>query len=145
MIEKIVCPICGHVTERYKNPFPTADVIVEIGGKIVLIDRKNPPYGWAIPGGFIDYGESAEEAAIREIKEETGLDIYDLAQFHVYSDPKRDPRFQTITIVFTAKSNGTPCSGDDAAGVGLFGKDELPSPLAFDHALILENYFRSRK
>lgn len=144
MIEKIICPICGHSIERYKNPFPTADVIVDIGGKIVLINRKNPPYGWAIPGGFIDYGERAEDAASREIKEETGLQITGLTQFHVYSDPKRDPRFHTITIVFTAQGTGTPSAGDDAAGVGLFGKNELPSPLAFDHARILADYFRAK-
>jgi ADP-ribose pyrophosphatase YjhB (NUDIX family) len=145
MIEKIICPICGHITEQYKNPFPTVDVIVEIGGKIVLVNRKNPPYGWAIPGGFIDYGESAEEAAAREIKEETGLDVTDLTQFHVYSDPNRDLRFHTITIVFTAKGNGSPLAGDDAAGVGIFGEDELPAPLALDHARILSDYFRGKR
>ena len=115
MIEKIVCPQCGYVTERYKNPFPTVDVIISIGGKIVLIKRKNPPSGWAIPGGFVDYGESAGDAAQREIKEETGIDITDLKQFRCYSDPGRDPRFHTITVVFTATGTGTPVAGDDAA------------------------------
>ncbi|MFA6471769.1 MAG: NUDIX hydrolase [Candidatus Latescibacterota bacterium] len=145
MIEKIVCPSCGCITELYKNPCPTVDVIVDMGGKIVLINRKNPPYGWAIPGGFIEYGESAEDAAAREIKEETSLDITDLAQFHVYSDPGRDPRFHTITIVFTAQGRGTPSAGDDAAGLGIFGEEELPSPLVFDHARILTDYFRVKK
>ena len=144
MIEKMVCPKCGHVTERYKNPYPTVDVIVEISGKIVLIKRRNPPFGWAIPGGFIDYGESADDAAIREIKEETGLDITNLEQFRCYSDPGRDPRFHTITTVFTAKSTGTPSAGDDAAEFGLFDRYNLPSPLAFDHEQILRDYFSSR-
>ena len=145
MKEKAKCPICGHVTERYKNPLPTVDVIVEIGGKIALIKRKNPPYGWAVPGGFVDYGESAEDAGVREMKEELGLDITNLEQFHCYSDPHRDPRFHTITIVFTATAEGIPTAGDDAAEAGLFDADSLPSPLAFDHASILGDYFASRK
>jgi len=144
MKERLVCPKCGHVTERYKNPFPAADVIVAIGDKIVLIRRKNPPEGWAVPGGFIDYGETAEAAAIREIREETGLEISDLELFEVRSDPKRDPRFHTITVVFTASSTGTPRAGDDAAEAGLFGPDELPEPLAFDHAEVLRDYFSTR-
>lgn len=144
MKERIVCPKCGYGTEWHKNPFPTADVIVAIGGKVVLIKRKNPPYGWAVPGGFIEWGESAEDAAKREIKEEIGIDITDLKQFHCYSDPKRDPRFHTITVVFTATSTGNPAAGDDAEEVGLFDADHLPSPLAFDHENILKEYFRSR-
>ena len=143
MKEKIVCPVCGHVTERYKNPFPTVDVIVEIGGRVLLVQRRNPPYGWAIPGGFVDYGESAEDAAVREIKEETGIDITGLTQFRCYSAPDRDPRFHTITMVFTAASTGKPVAGDDAAHVGLFDRDNLPSPIAFDHAQILADYFSS--
>ncbi len=145
MKENIVCPDCGHTIERWKNPYPTADVIVDIDGKVVLIRRNNPPEGWAIPGGFIDYGESAEDAAEREIREETGLEITDLRQFRVYSHPGRDPRFHTITVVFTAKSTGVPVAGDDAGEARLFGQDELPEPLAFDHADILDDYFRSRK
>jgi ADP-ribose pyrophosphatase YjhB (NUDIX family) len=143
MIEKESCPNCGNVTERYKNPYPTADVIVEIGGKIVLIKRKNPPAGWAIPGGFIDYGESAEDAAVREIREETGLEITGMKQFHTYSAPDRDPRFHTLTVVFTAISTGTPVAGDDAAEAALFDRDNLPSPLAFDHEQVLRDYFES--
>ncbi|MFC1551140.1 NUDIX domain-containing protein [Candidatus Latescibacterota bacterium] len=143
MIEKEKCPKCGHETERYKNPYPTADVIVDIGGKVVLIKRKNPPAGWAIPGGFIDYGESAEDAAVREIREETGLEITGLKQFHTYSTPDRDPRFHTLTVVFTAKSTGTPVAGDDAAEAALFDSDDLPSPLAFDHEQVLKDYFES--
>lgn len=143
MIEKVKCPKCGNVTEHYKNPFPTADVIVDIGGKVVLIKRKNPPFGWAIPGGFIDYGESAENAAIREIREETGLEITGLKQFHCYSNPDRDPRFHTLTVVFTAKSTGVPAAGDDAAEAELFDMDNLPSPIAFDHEQVLNDYFKA--
>ncbi len=143
MKEKVVCLSCGHVTERYRNPYPTADVIVTIDGGIVLIKRKNPPYGWAIPGGFIDCGESAEDAARREIREETGLEIDNLRLFGVYSDPERDPRFHTLTVVFTATAKGAPKAGDDAAEAQLFDPASLPSPLAFDHAKILGDYIRS--
>jgi len=139
-----LCPGCGTQIERFKNPYPTTDVIVNVGGKIVLINRKNAPHGWAIPGGFIDYGESAEHAAVREIREETGLEINNLCLFGVYSDPKRDPRFHTLTVVFTADSTDVPHAGDDAADAALFGADELPGKLAFDHADILRDYFRSR-
>lgn len=144
MIETVVCPVCGHETSRYKNPYPTADIIVAVEGGIVLIRRKNPPYGWAIPGGFIDYGESAEDAARREIMEETGLVVEDLRLFGCYSDPGRDPRFHTLSVVFTARSSGTPSAGDDAGEAGIFTRDTLPSPLAFDHARILTTYFDSR-
>ncbi|MGB9719928.1 MAG: NUDIX domain-containing protein [bacterium] len=129
---------------EYRNPVPTVDIIIEIENGIILIKRKNPPYGWAIPGGFIDYGESAESAAIREAKEETNLDIFDLKQFHVYSDPKRDPRFHTISIVFLAKGNGIPKAKDDAIEIGIFDRDNLPEEIAFDHRQILNDYF-SRK
>ena len=129
---------------RHRNPIPTVDIIIEISDDIVLIKRKNPPYGWAIPGGFIDYGESAEDAARREAEEETGLDIEDLRQFHTYSDPNRDPRHHTISVVFTAKAKGKPQARDDAAGIGAFTKDTLPEPLAFDHAHILQDYFNRK-
>lgn len=126
---------------KHRNPIPTVDIIIEISGGIVLIKRKNPPHGWAIPGGFIDYGESAEDAARREAKEETGLDIGDLRQFHTYSDPNRDSRHHTISVVFTAKAKGTPQARDDAAHIGIFIKETLPEPLAFDHTQILHDYF----
>ena len=144
MVEKVICPVCGNVTKIYKNPYPTADVIVETAAGIVLVRRKNPPHGWAIPGGFIDYGETAEEAAVREIKEETGLEIYDLQQFHVYSDPKRDPRFHTLTVVFTAKSSGKLLAGDDAADAAVFFENNLPSPIVFDHENIIQDYFKKK-
>ncbi len=129
---------------KHRNPLPTVDIIIEISDGIILIKRKNPPYGWAIPGGFIDYGESAESAARREAKEETGLDIEDLKQFHVYSDPNRDSRHHTLSVVFTANARGKPRARDDAAEIAVFTKDSLPEPLAFDHAQILHDYFNKK-
>lgn len=126
------------------NPVPTVDIIIEVNNDIILIKRKNPPYGWALPGGFIDYGESAESAAIREVKEETNLDITQLKQFHVYSDPKRDPRFHTITVVFIAQAKGTPKAKDDAVEIGMYNKNNLPEDIAFDHKKILNDYFEKR-
>ena len=137
-----VLPIIEHM--KHRNPVPTVDIIIEIAGKIVLIKRKNPPSGWAIPGGFIDYGESAEAAARREAKEETGLDITGLKQFHTYSEPERDPRQHTLSVVFVAKARGRPKACDDAADIGLFTRDSLPNKLAFDHGQILDDYY-SRK
>jgi ADP-ribose pyrophosphatase YjhB (NUDIX family) len=129
---------------KYRNPIPTVDIIIEISGGIVLIKRKNPPFGWAIPGGYIDYGESAEAAAIREAKEETGLDIENMRQFHSYSDPNRDPRHHTISVVFLASGTGKPKASDDAADIGIFNKNTLPQDLAFDHKNILDDYFNKR-
>jgi ADP-ribose pyrophosphatase YjhB (NUDIX family) len=107
--------------------------------------RKNKPYGWAIPGGFVEYGESVEECAIREAKEETSLDVELLEQFHVYSDPKRDPRFHTISTVFIARAKGKPVGGDDAKEAKVFDENSLPDQIAFDHRKILEDYFRYKK
>lgn len=121
------------------------DIIIEMDGGIVLIKRKNPPQGWAIPGGFVDYGESVEEAAVREAKEETGLDVADLSQFHVYSNPSRDRRVHTISTVFIARGKGTPAAADDAVDIGIFTQDKLPRNLAFDHPKILRDYFEARK
>ena len=131
---------------EYKNPVPTVDIIIELkDGKIVLIRRKNPPFGWALPGGFVDYGESLEEAAIREAREETSLKVNLIRQLHTYSNPDRDPRRHTITTVFIARAQGTPVAADDAEGIGLFDRFTLPSPLAFDHSLILNDYFRQQE
>jgi ADP-ribose pyrophosphatase YjhB (NUDIX family) len=130
--------------ERYRNPFPTVDIIIRIGDRgIVLIRRKNPPYGWALPGGFVDYGETLEEAAAREAKEETSLDIHLLGHLGAYSNPERDPRQHTISYVYVAEAMGEPKAADDAADVGIFKKDFLPEVLAFDHGEILEDYFHS--
>ena len=135
---------------EFKNPVPTVDIIIEMkdaGGHegIVLIERKNPPYGWALPGGFVDYGESLEEAAVREAKEETSLDIELVRQFHTYSDPRRDPRGHTATTVFIAKASGEPLARDDARAIGVFTRDGVRFPLAFDHRKILDDYFASKK
>lgn len=133
---------------KYRNPFPTVDIIIEAtdAGKkgIVLIKRKNPPYGWAIPGGFVDYGETLEHAAIREAEEETSLKVELKRQFHTYSDPARDPRHHTITTVYIASASDTPSGQDDAAEARIFRKDEIPEDMAFDHRSILEDYFNNR-
>ena len=140
-----ICPYCGKATTRYRNPVPTVDIIISMREKIVLIERHNPPQGWALPGGFVDYGESLEEAAIREAREETGLNIENLQQFRAYSDPGRDPRQHNISMVFTAKASGPVEAGDDAKQVQLFPLDDLPSPLCFDHARILNDYIVGKK
>jgi 8-oxo-dGTP diphosphatase len=138
------CPHCNHKIGHPRNPVPTVDIIIEIQDKIVLIKRKNPPFGWALPGGFVDYGESFENAATREAFEETSLRLRDLRQFHTYSDPGRDERMHTASTVFTARSDDHPRAGDDAAEAGLFAEDELPE-LAFDHDRILADYFSRKK
>jgi ADP-ribose pyrophosphatase YjhB (NUDIX family) len=136
------CPHCGKPIEKYLHPYPTVDIIIEMeNGGLVLIKRKNPPFGWALPGGFVDYGESLEDAAIREAKEETSLNITLKSQFYTYSDPKRDSRKHTITTVFIATATGEPVAHDDAQEIGIFTKDNLPHPLAFDHEKILREYF----
>lgn len=134
------CPNCGAEVETHRNPVPTVDVIIAVDGGIVLIERKNPPPGWALPGGFVDYGESYEDAARREALEETGLRVRDLRQFHTYSNPGRDPRMHTASTVFTAVAEGRPRGGDDAARAEIFSPENLPE-LAFDHARILADYF----
>lgn len=124
-----------------RNPVPTVDAIIEIPGGIILIKRRYEPAGWALPGGFIEYGETAEAAAVREAHEETGLTISLTELFNVYSDPRRDPRRHTLGIVFIATATGVPVAGDDAAEAGIFTAGSLPAPLAFDHGRILEDYF----
>jgi 8-oxo-dGTP diphosphatase len=136
----LTCPSCGSSVRAYKNPIPTVDIIIEIDGGIVLVSRKNEPHGWALPGGFVDYGETVEHAAIREAREETSLDITGLKLFGCYSDPERDPRQHTIAIVFIAKASGVPQAGDDAAAVALFSLESLPPELCFDHGKILQDY-----
>jgi ADP-ribose pyrophosphatase YjhB (NUDIX family) len=122
-----------------RNPVPTVDIIIEFSHGVVLVLRKNPPQGWALPGGFVDYGETVETAAMREAKEETNLDLTDLKMFSVYSDPARDPRQHTITTVFLAQGRGLLKGGDDASQAQVFNLDNLPE-LAFDHKKILKDY-----
>ncbi len=154
MKDQLLCPHCGKVVEKYRNPFPTVDIIIEMAsgshgpiaqkeeGNIVLIERKNPPFGWALPGGFVDYGESLEVAALREAEEETCLKVRLLYQLGAYSAPTRDPRFHTISVVFVASATGAPKAADDAKNVGIFSRDSLPENLAFDHGEILQDYFK---
>ena len=128
----------------YRNPLPTVDVIIEVKDGIVLIERKNPPHGWAIPGGFVDYGESVEACAVREAREETGLIVHLKDLLYVYSRPDRDPRHHTITTVFIATADGSPVAADHAMPAGVFSARTLPVSLAFDHAGILADYFQWR-
>jgi len=128
-----------------RNPFLTIDIIIEMEQGIVLIERENPPHGWAIPGGFVDYGESLESAAKREAKEETNLDVKLLEQFHAYSDPLRDPRFHTASIVFIARGDGFLKACDDAKNAKIFSGTTLPSNIVFDHNDILNDYFKYRQ
>ena len=134
--------------KTFRNPFPTVDIIIEtetpFKNGIVLIKRKNPPFGWAIPGGFVDYGESLEQAAVREAEEETTLKVKLKRQFHTYSDPGRDPRHHTISTVFIASAVGEPMGQDDAAEAAVFSKDEIPEDMAFDHKTIIEDYFTDK-
>jgi 8-oxo-dGTP diphosphatase len=128
----------------FRNPVPTVDIIIELIDQphrpIILIERQNPPYGWAIPGGFVDYGESVETAAIREAKEEISLEVELIEQFLVYSDPNRDPRQHTLSVVFIAAAKGKPQPADDAKNLGIFQLWELPDHLCFDHGQILKDY-----
>lgn len=129
-----------------RNPIPTVDIIIELeSGGIVLIRRKNPPLGWALPGGFVDYGESLETAAVREALEETTLQVQLVELFHVYSDPNRDPRQHTMSTVFIATASGTPRGEDDAAEAGVFAEQDLPAQLAFDHSQVVRDYFRYKR
>lgn len=123
-----------------RNPYPTVDVVVELPGGVVLIERASEPHGWALPGGFIDYGEEPAAAARREVREETGLDVELTELLGVYGDPSRDPRQHTLSVVYVGRARGTPVGGDDAARAAVFGVGDLPQPLCFDHARILADY-----
>lgn len=146
MGKKVICPNCGGEIEAFKNPVPTVDIIIEVPNKgIILIERKNSPFGWALPGGFVDYGESLEDAAKREAQEETSLTIELKGQFHTYSEPGRDPRQHNISTIYLATAQGIPKAADDAKEIGIFTEDTLPSSLAFDHGKILKDYFEKKK
>ncbi len=139
--------VIGYLTYMQEKlgpgPYVTTDVIIEVPEGVVVIERSNPPYGWALPGGFLDYGESLEEAVVREAKEETNLDLVDLKQFHTYSKMGRDPRFQTITTVYTAKGKGIPQAGDDAQNFKIVKhEDLLMFDYAFDHKEIIREYLK---
>ncbi len=132
-----------------KTPALTTDIIIELRDRadvpIVLIRRKNPPLGWALPGGFVDVGESLEHAAVREAAEETALRVKLKTLLGCYSDPARDPRGHTASVVYVAEAEGDPRAQDDAAGVAIFSPEALPSPLVFDHARILSDYLAWRR
>jgi ADP-ribose pyrophosphatase YjhB (NUDIX family) len=146
MKEGFTCPHCGGLVYKYRNPLPTVDIVIELEDEgIVLIQRSKEPYGWALPGGFVSYGESLEEAARREAQEETSLDVELIRQLNAYSAPDRDPRHHAISVVFLGRAKGEPAAGDDAQGVAVFNEKNLPSPIAFDHAKILADYFAWKK
>jgi 8-oxo-dGTP diphosphatase len=130
-----------------RSPLLTVDIIIRVDGdpdRIVLIRRKNPPHGWALPGGFVDWGESVEAAALREALEETTLEVTLQRQFHTYSDPGRDPRGHSVAVVFLASASGEPRGADDAAEAAIFTRATLPDAIVFDHRAILDDYFKGR-
>jgi len=149
--EKNALGYLDYIVNKLKSPFLTVDAIIEVScpsGQpgIVLIQRSNPPYGWALPGGFVDYGESLERAAVREAKEETGLDVGGIRQFHTYSAPGRDPRFHTVNTVFIGQARGVPHAGDDAAAAQVVALADLAGiDYAFDHGNILQDYLRFKQ
>lgn len=155
IFNKGVLSYLEYITHKLQNgPFTTVDAIIEIpaspeqvrNGGIVIIQRSNPPFGWALPGGFVDYGESLEAAVKREAKEETGLELEDLKQFHTYSQPTRDPRFHTIGTVFIAGAKGEPKAGDDAAALKIVNLREIDKiNFAFDHKKIIRDYIKYKK
>jgi 8-oxo-dGTP diphosphatase len=130
------------------TPLLTVDIIIEMadrpGRPVVLIERRNPPPGWALPGGFVDVGETLEQAAVREAREETSLEVSLRALLGNYSDPSRDARGHTVSAVYVAQARGEPRAADDALHLALFLPDEVPR-LAFDHARILADYRRYRQ
>ncbi|MEW6220430.1 MAG: NUDIX hydrolase [Thermodesulfobacteriota bacterium] len=134
------CPCCG-CQLPLRHPVPTVDIIIQMAGGIVLVERRHSPLGWALPGGFVDYGESLEAAAVREAREETGLAIRLLGQLATYSDPARDARLHTISTVFLATAEGTPKGADDARQAVIFPPDRTP-PLVFDHGRIVSDYLQ---
>lgn len=150
MVKRRPCPHCGKEIEVYRNPTPTVDVVIGVdtpkGPGVVLIERRNPPHGWALPGGFVDYGETCEQAAVREMQEETGLDVRLTGLLGVYSDPDRDPRQHTMSVVFIGEAEDLSrmTAGDDAVRAEVFTLDRLPE-LAFDHGKIVADFVTRRQ
>lgn len=143
MSKPLACPQCGTVIRKHSNPFPTVDIVIYHPARgIVLIDRANPPLGKALPGGFIDEGETAEQAAIREAKEETGLDVRLQGILGVYSDPTRDPRFHTMSVTYVATTDDPEKlrAGDDAANAAFYPLTALPQKISFDHDVAVEDF-----
>lgn len=133
---------------RHRNPTPTCDLLIELEGRpgeLVFVERKHEPVGYALPGGFVDEGEWVADAAVREAREETGLEVTLTELFHVYSDPSRDPRQHTMSTVFIAQAAGEPVGGDDAANAIACTPSQLPGPLVFDHATIVQDYLEYRR
>jgi len=147
VFQRGVIKYISHIANEIQaGPFVTVDAIIEVPGGIVLIERSNPPFGFALPGGFVDYGESLEDSVVREAKEETNLDLEELKQLHTYSRYGRDPRFHTVTVVFSAKGKGTPKAGDDAKGLKVIAPEEIKKiKFAFDHKKVLEDYLKFKK
>lgn len=136
------CPHCGESIQTHRNPTPTVDILVFSPSRgVLLIERLNPPHGWALPGGFVDYGESVEQAAVREAKEETGLDVVLTSLLGVYSDPDRDARMHTMSVVFVAQALDLAQlkAGDDAGKAKFFALNALPA-MAFDHGKIVSDF-----
>ncbi|MFH0935522.1 MAG: macro domain-containing protein [Candidatus Omnitrophota bacterium] len=148
VFNKGVTAYLEYITQKLQaGPFTTVDAIIEIDGdSIVVIKRSNPPFGYALPGGFVDYGESLEDAVRREAKEETNMELTEIKQFHTYSAPQRDPRFHTIGTVFIARAKGEPRAGDDAAELKIVKLSEIEKlDFALDHKKIIQDYIRYKR
>ena len=146
MGSRLRCPHCDQTLDRFDQPRLTVDAVVfNPAGEILLIERGHPPPGWALPGGFVDAGETLQEAVIRELREETALSARSASQFFTYSDPVRDPRHHTVSTVFLVEADGIPRGGDDARTARFFPLEELPAPIAFDHRSVLEDVIRFRQ
>ena len=147
VFKKTVLSYLDHILHKIsQGPLVTVDAIIEVKAGVVLVKRSNPPFGWAIPGGFVDYGESLEKAARREAKEETGLIVHNLKQMHTYSNPSRDPRFHTVSTVFTCQAKGTPQGASDALEAKIFKPHEWQKlKIAFDHRKVLKDYLKKKE